>query len=424
MTAPKPTHVRRGVLIYLCAAAVIAYVHRTCIAVDATTIRKDLNLTEAQMGWVMSGFFLTYSFLQIPSGWMGNTWGTRRALTFFSLVGSASVLAMGCAWNFTGMFASRLLAGGAQAGLFPCAVNSISKWFPPAERAFPNGMLGGFMSVGGILAAALTGFLLEYLDWRSVFFLFSVPGFLWAAGFHAWFRDTPAEHSQVNEEERRWIGTSDETPSRTPTPWITIFTDPVLVMLYLQQFFRAGGYVFYATWFPTFLQEAHSATRKESGYWTSLPLLGVALGNMAGGVFTDWLMKRTGSARLSRQVVGVVSQVLCALLFFLAFALDDVKTVVLSISLGALFFGFGSCVAYTSAIDLGGKQVATVFSTMNMAGNIGATVCPAVVPFVRRSFDGWQPVLLFFSLIYAAAAVSWMFVNPCHDAFANQEDQP
>jgi cyanate permease len=65
---------------------------------------------------------------------------------------------------------------------------------------------------------------------------------------------------------------------------------------------------------------------------------------------------------------------------------------------------------YTITIDLGGKHVATVFSLMNMAGNIGAALLPlAVVELVDR--HGWPPVLLFLAGIYLAAALCWIVLR-------------
>ena len=44
--------------------------------------------------------------------------------------------------------------------------------------------------------------------------------------------------------------------------------------------------------------------------------------------------------------------------------------------------------AYALAISYGGKRVATVFATMNMSGNLGATVFPIAVGTLDRDGNG------------------------------------
>ena len=70
--AEAPTRVRFAVLGWLCAGAMLAYLHRFCISVPYETIRDDLSLTPRQMNLVLGSFFAGYSLLQIPSGWRGD----------------------------------------------------------------------------------------------------------------------------------------------------------------------------------------------------------------------------------------------------------------------------------------------------------------------------------------------------------------
>lgn len=418
----KPTRVRYLVIVWLCAAAMIAYAQRQAIAVMVAPIQAELALDNHQMGSVQSAFFVTYALFQIPSGWLATRWGTRILLPVISLLGSAATVVMGVAGGYPGLFSARLASGTAQAGLFPGSVNSLAKWYPASERAMPNGLLGAFMSLGAIVAASLTGWLLARgLSWHGVFLILSVPGFGWALLFYLWFRDDPADHPSVNAVERAHIRGGSIAPSPPAaarrTPWGTVLFSPTLFLLYVQQFFRAGAYVFYGSWFPKFLQEARGTSIEQSGYLTSLPLLGVVLGSLVGGGVIDLVFRRTGSVRTSRQAIGVLSQLLCAASYLAAYFVPDPLLAALLLAAGAFPFGFSSCVAYVAAIDLGKAHVATVFSTMNMAGNIGAAVCPKIVPWVVEWTASWESVLLFFASVYFTAGICWLLVDPSREVF-------
>ena len=274
------------------------------------------------------------------------------------------------------------------------------------------------MSVGGALGVYLTGELLDGFgphNWRWVFLAYSVPGVAWAAWFYLWFRDHPAEHAGVGAAELDAIGGDAVRKSGPPepTPWGTILSSPAMWWICGQQFFRAAGYIFFASWFATFLQEARGVTAlREVGFQTSLPLLGVVFGSLLGGALSDWVLTRTRSRRLARQGLAVVSLLLCAGLILLAYAVADVWLAVLLISAGSFWAGVAGPCGYSITIDMGGRHVTMVFSMRNTAGNVGAAVFPSVVPGLVAWTGSWDLVLFVFAGVYVAAALCWLPFDP------------
>src|SRR5881409_3835159 len=302
----RPTRIRFLVLAWLCAAAALAYVSRNAIAVAESTVRSDLGLTKEQSGWLMSAFFFSYALCSIPAAQFGQRTGSRRALPFFATVWSAATAVTALMSGLGGFLAARIVQGVAQAGLFPTITVTIAKWFPLTGRAFATGALGSFMSVGGALCAWLTGVLLEAFEprvaagwnWRLTFLLFAVPGIVWALWFWWWFRDEPEEHRAVNQAELQLIREDQTTngeptlpPTRggtygahaLPTPWVALFSSPALWWLCGQQMFRAAGYIFFTSWFATYLQETRGVSIAHSGFLNMLPLIAVVAAGMVGG---------------------------------------------------------------------------------------------------------------------------------------------
>src|SRR4029453_9423533 len=97
-----------------------------------------------------------------------------------------------------------------------------------------------------------------------------------------------------------------------------------------QQFFRAAGYIFFATWFATYLQQTRGVSVAKSGVLNSLPLLAVVLGSLGGGAMSDWLLAQTGNRRLARQYLAAGSLVCCAGLVLAAFYIRDTTLAVLT----------------------------------------------------------------------------------------------
>ncbi len=416
----RPTHVRHGVLAGLSLVAAIAYSQRQLMSVVAGPVGSELALDETELGSVMASFFVGYAVFQIPSGWLADRWGSRKSLAVFATLWSLAAGSMAVANSYASLAALWFIAGSAQAGVFPCAASSIRRWLPGTRRAFGSGALASAMSLGGALSAYLAGRLLGWVDWRSLFLMFSVPGLAWAVGWWFWFRDSPAEHQAANAAERRWIASdtidpTESTPqhvSPAPVPWREMFTSVSMWAICAQQFFRAAAYIFFATWFPTYLAKGRGVSLESAGELTSLPLVAVVLGSPLGGTASDWLLKRTGSRRLSRCGLSAMSMTLCAALIVAAYFVEDARLAVLVISGGSFCAAFGGVSAYTITMDMGGRHVATVFSVMNMCGNIGAALFPPAIGWFVDKTGRWEEVLLVFAAIYIAAAVCWLLLNP------------
>jgi MFS family permease len=142
-------------------------------------------------------------------------------------------------------------------------------------------------------------------------------------------------------------------------------------------------------------------------------LTSVVVGATAGGVVGDWTWKWTQSRRFSRQGIAIMSTSICALAVYLAYLSGSLTQAMVWISVAAFMQAVASPCAIATAIDVGGRHVSKVYSSMNMVGNIGAATCPWVVAkFVTMSGDRWDLVLLLFVGIYGASVFCWAFLNP------------
>jgi MFS transporter, ACS family, D-galactonate transporter len=417
---PAVSHTRYGVLAWLCAAAMIAYICRQGIAVAESTIRADTGITEKQMGLVMSAFFAAYAVLQIPSGWFVDQIGTRRSLLILSVTWSAATAMMAFAAGLPMLLFARFATGAAQAGLFPASTASIARWFPGTERGITSGCLASSMSLGGVLASGPVGYLLIYMSWQNLFVLFGFLGVFWGIGFYWWFRDLPEEHRRVSPRELERIKEgrgfvpepTTSSRKRPATPWLAMLSSTAMWCICGQQFFRAAGYIFFASWFPTYLQETRGVSVAASGMLGSLPLLAVVIGGLVGGAASDAIYRRTQSLRLARQGLASGALFLCAALIFAAYFIADPVWACVTISAGMLVYAVGGPTSYSITIDMGGRHVGTVFSTMNMAGNVGATLMPWLVPEVKDFFGSWDGILLLFGSCFLGAAICWLLLKP------------
>ena len=417
MTA-RPSNVRYVVLFGLCLAAALAYVHRGCLSVVESTAREDLGLSTGQMGWALGVFFWAYALFQIPTGLLVDAWGPRRALFLFGLLGAVTVaMAAGTLWvdaatGFALLLASRVLMGIAQAGLFPASTRAISVWIPLRRRAFAAGTLQACMALGGAVGAFITGQLLGVVSWPWVFVLYAVPGLAWSFWFFGWFRDRPEDHGGTNAAERDLLR-ADGPTGRPGGDWGRLLGDWSVILVCAQQFFRAASNVFWFTWCPTYLQIVCGLSPRAAGTWTSLPIIGVLIGSVAGGIIADRVLIRTGSRRASRSGVAITATLLGVVCFAVTYWIpgNQMALVVAALTLAAVVVSCGNACGYSAAMDLGGRNLATVFGAMNMFGNFGAALFSQVLPGWVREF-GWPAAVLLVGGSYLLGAICWLPLDP------------
>ena len=398
---------RYGVLVFLCAAAVIAYVQRTALSVPTKQIQNDLYLTAEDLGLVMGCWYWAYGLLQIPSGWLADRVGSKRAMLLFAVLWSCAVGLVGLAKGMTGLLLLWAMTGLAQAGLVPTAVKSIRGWFPETDRATAAGFFIASMALGSAIASFVAATLLKSFTWREMLGLYVLPGLIWAIAFGF---VVPSAKERL--------------PAAVPmgNAINRMATSLPMILLCAQMFLRAGAMAFFFTWFPRFLQETRGVSQSESGELAVWPGIGAMIGGLLGGLTSDWLLRATGHARLSRQGLAVLGMVFCSTFAVTAHFIQDPGITVLLISVGAFWATLGGVSGYTVAIELGGRRVATVFSVMNAAGSVGAGLFTYTVGWIVKRVDHWDFVLLMFAGVFAADAVCWAFLNPKGPLFTDETE--
>jgi MFS family permease len=428
---------RYQVLALLCISAAIAYVQRAALSVPASEIAGDLEFADLarDMGWIQSAWYFSYGLMQIPSGWLADRLGSRRALAIFSVVWSLATLLTAFVTDFVSLLVMWSLMGAAQAGAFPCAAKALGRIFPETERARATGLLASGMTLGGAIAPVMTAMILQSLTawadawgidrWRLLLGAYAVPGILWTAVFLGLvsLRKLPAgAKPSASNTSASNTSAANTSAANVPVDWSRLLRSWPLGLLCAQQFFRAAGMVFFMTWFPTFLQKTRDVTLLGSGVLTTVAGIGGVVGSLTGGFFSDWLLLRTGNKRLSRQGIAVVGMGLCSLLIVASYFVSDVQQSIALITLGAFCATFGGVSGYTVAISFGGRQVATVFSTMNMFGNLGAALFPLTAGWLVAQTGNWNLILFLFAFVMAIDALCWAFLNPQGTLFGDEHE--
>lgn len=407
----RPTHVRYAVLALTVAAYMITYMDRQVLATSRPLIMKELGISLTAMGWITFGFRMAYALFQIPGGWLGDTIGARRALTIVVSWWSAFTALTALAWNAASMLAIQVFFGLGEAGAFPIATRSLSRWMRPTERGFAQGVTHAGSRFGGAITPTIVAAgIIPFFGWRAAFYAYGVLGVIWAIAWFAYYRDTPEEHRGVNQDERELIAGGVKRKSAGKVPWGQILSHGNLWVLAVMYFFYNYNLNVYQDWFPTYLQQARRMTLAQMGVYASLPLLAGVVGDLAGGWFSDVVLRRTGNVNLARRWVAIAGFLLSAVATVPAVLSADPHASVAWYCVA--FFGLEWTVGISWAVplDIGGDFAGSVSAVMNMLGNIGGAVAAAVVTYTAAHY-GWNVPFLMTASLCVIAAVLWLKID-------------
>ncbi len=432
---PGATGVRHLVLAGMTASVLVAYLPRTALGPAASSIKRELGLSDLAMGEVLGVWAMGYLLLQLPGGWLGDRFGRRVMMPLYGLAWSFCTLGTAVARTLGGLWWSRLCFGMAQGGLIPCLTRACLDWFPEDRRGTASAAITAGMSVGGVAASGVSAILLPALGWRVTLEVFALTGVVWAVWFWTLFRDRPEQHPRVNTAELALIRgarakpdpiddeglgdfvevglTQDERPAAGWTDRLRVFVGFAFLMINAQAFCRAFCYAFFNSWFPPFLERAHGLPVAGASALTMLPLAGFATGAMMGGPLIDGVLRRTGSKWQSRSLVGAAALILSGLGSFIAMVAGHPTPAVLALTLSTVASGFAAPATWAATMDVGGKSSASVMAVINMTGNLGAFLCPIAVGAILEIFpERWGLALLMLGLVSVAGGVFWLLVNP------------
>jgi sugar phosphate permease len=390
-------------------AYMITYMDRQILAVARPVIRDELRISLVMMGWITFGFRISYALFQIPGGWLGDRMGARRVLTLIVTWWSAFTAFTGLAWSAVSMLVIQVLFGFGEAGAFPIATRSLARWMRPTERGFAQGATHAGSRLGAFITPPIVAALIiPRFGWRPAFFLFGFVGAVWALVWFLYYRDTPEEHRSVNAAERELIGSGRKRTEHVP--WRRILAHGNLWILAVMYFCYNFNLNVYQDWFPTYLHDSRGLTLAKMGFYASLPLLAGVLGDLAGGSFSDKVLRATGKVNLARRWVAIAGFVVSGAATVPAVLAHDARVSVAFYCVAFFALEWTVGISWAIPLDIGGDFAGSVSAVMNSLGNLGGALSAPVVTYVATRM-GWNVPFYTTSALCAIAVLLFLRID-------------
>ena len=183
MNWPKPSSSGAWLLMLLFLVTVVNFLDRQVLSIVQEDVKRDLALSDSQLGLLALAFGLTHAFCALPIGRLADRVPRKSVLVACLAVWSSFTILGAAVTNFGQLLAVRMGVGAGEAGVTPTTYSLISDRFPLKRRASAMAISGAGIPVGLMLSLLLGGLIAEAFGWRLTFILFGLPGLLLAVVF-------------------------------------------------------------------------------------------------------------------------------------------------------------------------------------------------------------------------------------------------
>jgi predicted MFS family arabinose efflux permease len=270
---------RHGILLALTVSYAIAFIDRQVLAILQESIRKELHLSDSQLGLLTGfSFALFYALLGLPLGRLADRWNRRNVIAISMVLWSAMTAITGYAQNFLHLLLARIGVAVGEAGVSPSSSSIISDLYPSRHRATAMAFYTIGTQIGTLLGFSLGGWLNDAVGWRAAFLLAGLPG-LALALFLLMFVKEPARATPLQGSASFSDGIRDLVAHRTIRRLAPAIAVSALV-----------AYVPFS-WAAPYLIRVHHLSTVEVGIWLALAS---GIGGIIGSLGSNFIADRLG----------------------------------------------------------------------------------------------------------------------------------
>ena len=359
-------------------------------------IGKELGLSYAEMGFIMTVQHAVGSITNIPGGIIVDAVGYKGRLMAISLFWiGVPYLLMAFTDSYWTLLGCMVLIGMGNNLWHPAAISTLGQRFPDRKGLALSfhGMGGNF---GEALAPLVIGALLAAFSWRTVVVVNLVPGVIMASAILIYLGSMNLDHASGSKKSGQawtWSGYLAQVK--------VLFADRGLVMIGLCSFFRTGAQSALLTFLPLHLINKMGYTPAGVGF---------ALFLLQAVAFTSAPLAGYASDRFGRKSVLVGAMFMTAVVMFaIAFAGESTWVIFLIALLGFFMYATRPVIQAWSLeaapAALGGTVVGIMFGLQAL----GAAISPWAGGAIADAYD-LSATFYFLTALIVIANVLVLFV--------------
>ena len=382
------------VLFLLGLSVLINYIDRSNLSIAAPLLKDELGLSASQLGTLLSAFFWTYGFMQIPAGWLVDRFDVKWVFAAGFFLWSAATATTAMLNGFAALIAIRIILGVGESVAFPSYAKILSSHFTESRRGFANSAIMAGLALGPAVGMLVGGTVVGRFGWLPFFLVLGLGSLLWLVPWLAWMPRGTAASAPAS-------GTKVRIPDilRQRSAWGTC----------VGQFCINYTLYFLVTWLPFYLVRGRNLSMDQMAKVGGLVFLLTSVAGIAFGKVSDrWILAGASATRVRKTMIGVGQTGLGVCLALTAVVPDNIFVWVLAP--GGIFLGMsgGNCWAVTQTVA--GPRVAGRWAgVQNFIGNLAGAVAPALTGYLLGRTGRFYWPFVIAAAVSCIGTLSWVF---------------
>lgn len=374
----SPSYVRYALWLLL-AIYTLNFVDRQIVAILAEPIKKDLGLSDGQLG-LLGGlaFAFFYTFLGIPIARYAERGNRVKIISVAVVVWSGFTAVSGAAQNFAQLLLARIGVGVGEAGCTPPAHSLISDYVAPEKRASALAFYSLGVPIGSAMGFIIGALIAQQFGWRVAFFAVGIPGVI--VGIIAWMtlKEPRVLGHMAQAKASAAPGFKDALRelSKRKSYWYGVFAATTVSFL---------GYG-HAYFLPSFLTRVHDMGLAERGAaMAGMTLVAGVVGTLIGGFLAD---KAAQNDRRAYMTVPMVAFMIGIPFFLLAMFAKTAPTAIILIAIPTLLnsLWYGPVYAAVQSLVQPRTRATAVAIMLFVVNMVGLGAGPTAIGFFSDFF--------------------------------------
>jgi ACS family hexuronate transporter-like MFS transporter len=400
-------------------ATTINYLDRQVIGILKPLLESDLNIGEAEYGYIVTCFQLAYAFGMVIAGRLIDKFGSKIGYGVSVLLWSLAAMGHAFAKGGFGFGFWRALLGVSESGNFPAAIKAVAEWFPKRERALATGIFNSGTNIGAVVAPLAVPAMATAWGWQSAFIITGAIGFIWLILWFI-FYEIPEKQRRLSKTEMDHIksDTDEAEENPKPIPWVKLLKYRQTWIFFIGKAMTDPIWWFYLFWIPGWLSSVRGAGLNIKTF--GLPLVVIYSSTTVGSIFGGWLssfmIKKGISPFNARKYTMLIFALLVIPVFFAQSQGISTWSAIALISLAASSHQAWSANIFTTVSDSFPKRaVSSVIGIGGMAGALGGAfvsiLAGQLLEFYKKAGHVETGYTVMFTIASCAYLLAWIIMN-------------
>jgi ACS family D-galactonate transporter-like MFS transporter len=402
------------VVVLLFIFMVINFADKAVIGIAAVPIMQELELGPRQFGLVGSSFFLLFAVSSVATGFLVNRVQTRWVLLALGFIWALTQFPMVGAVGFETLVACRIALGAGEGPASPVALHSAYKWFPNEQRTLPTAIIVQGGAIGVMVALPLLNWVIVRWSWHWAFGALGVIGLVWCALWLAFGREGSLDGETVKA--------NDAAQSSGRVRYAQLLLSPTILACWAASFGANWALSLALSWQGAYLVKGLGLAQSSVGFVGALMAGGTAVAMLATGWYSQRLLSRGVSSRLSRGVLGGLSVVLGGVALAMLPYVPGVPVKIALTTLGValpsgIYIISNAIVAEITPAAQRGALLAIGTAVASSAGLLAPYIMGSVIESAATPLDGFNTGFFMCGIILlVGGAIAMVLANPEREA--------